>query len=447
LSYSVKHPFKYVVLYVMPDKLIEGNVLLRLQWENIKSLIPCLLKGLYRGEVDVKLHELDMIFTGLSKLRGVSDSNVLGKTASLWYYLTKIFHQSMGPRIGGFAEKLFEHWINNRGLYRVVGRNTTLSRVLRDLAWVNVKRMSKVDFALKGADRVALVEVRMSEHTGGRTAQESLLDKMVLVLKYLEDPGVRLRQNFMDRNIREVHLSIAILFSEDHKLLTRENVNRGRLASLVNYIMEERHVWGELQRLAQGHGYTMCDGSTINSGSVKNALLDLDNRKVCIQENTSGFKIWFKILLGDEFFKEYTGASLNELIEEHDGIIADDIWLFYTVLINELKVARQFKDTNARYLYENLKYSSIFRQAISNIYSSSKLSLDTYIQNLNSWLDKCAHAAIDVYRSGSRPFSLLETNNIDAIFEYLKQLCICALAIHIAIDDKKDVDFRECRWE
>jgi hypothetical protein len=179
---SESNAYKYLILYLLPEKLIRQNKMLLLQWENIKTLIPCLLESLYKGDVEVKLSELDKVFTGIIKLRERLDRNVLGKVASLWYYLTRVFHQSIGPRVGNFVEELISYWIEQKGNYKVVGRNVTLKEAFEKLGIRGVESGSKIDFVLESdskstsGKRLALIEVRMSEHTGGRTAQQSLLD-------------------------------------------------------------------------------------------------------------------------------------------------------------------------------------------------------------------------------------------------------------------------------
>jgi hypothetical protein len=414
-----------------------------LQWENIRTLIPCLLKSLYNGNIEVKLHELDKIFTGITKLKNIPESNILGKTASLWYYLTKIFHQSLGPRLGSFTEELLKYWIGSGNIYEVVGQNITLEKALKILADINIKSKARLDFVLKSANRAVLVELRMSEHTGGRTAQESLLDKIVQILKLLENPP-NLRQNLINKGIYEIEFSIGILFNENHELLTKDNVNTGRLTSLVSYIMEERHIWGALKELS--NKYKMCDSTIITAEKIKDELSNLNSRRICLHEPHSNFKIWLKILFGDEFLKEFTGSSLNELLSKYGSIIADDLWLFYTVLINELKITRQFGYTNVRRIYEDLKMSEIPKLFINNLYNA-KLSLSDYLQQLNQLIENSVNIVIKIYEKKGQPLRLLETNDIIANFEYLKQLCICALALYLTIDYKGDSEFKECRWE
>ena len=446
-SSTPSRSYNYVILYLMPERLIERSKILELQWNNIKTLIPCLLKSLYTGSIELRLHELDKVFTGIVKIKDVPESNILGKVASLWYYLTRVFHQSMGPRLGGFAEELITYLVGSGGKYKVIGRNMTLGKALRELVNVGVERRNMIDFIFRGNDSLALVELRMSEHTGGRTGQQSLLDKIDYILGVLEEERVRLRQRLIDKGIRELSLSIVILFSESHEILTKENVDRGRLTSLISYIMDERHVGGSLKKLSEGNRYRMCDGATITFERVKRELFDIDNRKVCIKESSSDFRVWLKILLGDEFFNEYARSNLSDILARHGDIIADDIWLFYTLLINELKVARQFGYTHVRRVYEDLKLSNIFGYFYNNVYNNTELPLESYIQQLNRWIEGCANTVIKVYREKGQQLRLLETNDLIANFEYLKQVCICVLALHLTLIRERNLEFRECRWE
>lgn len=452
---SESNAYKYLILYLLPERLIRQNKMLLLQWENIKTLIPCLLESLYKGDVEVKLSELDKVFTGIIKLRERLDGNVLGKVASLWYYLTRVFHQSIGPRVGNFVEELISYWIEQEGNYKVVGRNVTLKEAFEKLGISGIENRSKIDFVLESdsegtsGKRLALIEVRMSEHTGGRTAQESLLDKIVYTLNILEEQKIPLREKLLNKGIQEVALSIAILFSEHHELLNEKNFNKGRLDSLINYIMDKRHVWGAVKGLSD-HGYKFCDGSPIAAEKIRRELSNPKSRKICIQDSRASLRVWLKILFGDEFFKEYVGSSLNKLLTDYASLIADDIWLFYTVTINELKVAAELGQTHVRRIYEDLlKNPKMFERFINEIYNNANLSssLDNYVDSFNQWIEECANSVIRTYKERNEELRLLETNDVVAGFEYLKQLCICALAEYFTLNYKGDREFKTCLWK
>jgi hypothetical protein len=346
-------------------------------------------------------------------------------------------------------EELINYWIKEGGIYEVIGRNITLGSFFNYLNISGVESKSRVDFILRSISgrRVALIEVRMSEHTGGRTAQQSLLDKIDTVLRLLEDPKLMLREKLLHRSVREVDLSIAILFSEDHELLSKDNFNRGRLTSLINYIMDERHVWGVVKDLSMNKGYKFCDGSPITREEIKSELSNPMCRKTCIQDSGSNLKIWLKILFGDEFFKEYIGSSLGELLAVHGDIIADDMWLFYTMAINELKIAAQFGQTYVRRIYDVLSSSNAFKDFVNKIYNNTNLSLDEYVHRFNQWIERCANSVIRIYKERNEDLRLLETNDVVASFEYLKQLCICALALYFILNYKGDREFKTCSWK
>uniref|UniRef100_A0A7C3YG11 Uncharacterized protein n=2 Tax=cellular organisms TaxID=131567 RepID=A0A7C3YG11_9EURY len=447
-TFSEDFSYRYVILYLMPEDLIEKNKVLLMQWNEIKTLIPCLLKGLYDGNIEAKLHDLDKIFTGIINLEKSSEkikSNIMAKLASVWYFTTRIFHQSIGPRAGNFIQELLNYWFESSGKYEYVGVNVTLKTALEKIAEIDYNSKSRIDFVLKSSDRVAFVELRMSEHTGGRTGQESLLDKLHKILKLLEDKNIKLKEKLIKKKIQKMDLSIGILFSEkDRDLLTEEEFSKGRLSSLVDYIMEERHLWGVFRDLSKEHGYTLDDGSPIEEEKVRRKLLE--ERQVCIKDGND-FRVCLNILLGDKFFEQYLDSKFSELLSKDCKIIADDIWLFYSMLINELKVAKMFGRTNIRAIYEELLDSQIFMNFIQNIYNNKNLSLEEYLQILNSWIDTCTFKILKIYEQKGKEMKLLETNETIANLVYLKQICICALAVYITIKLKKnDPKFKECRW-
>jgi len=57
---------------------------------------------------------------------------------------------------------------------------------------------------------------------------------------------------------------------------------------------------------------------------------------------TLGEALEIAILWGDEFFTKYTGNSFNEVIKSSTNLVADDLWIFFTVTLNELKLMKEF---------------------------------------------------------------------------------------------------------
>jgi hypothetical protein len=281
----------------------------------------------------------------------------------------------------------------------------------------------------------------MSEHTGGKTAQESLLDKFVVILPLLEEG---LRERMLDNNIREIELVIAILFNKRHEIINNQNMDVGRFNSLVNYIMEERNIWGQVRRLL-GQGYRIEENE--EGREDKNIFEEQlkGKRDVCIRKNE--FRVRFRILLGDEFFREYAGKDLNTIIEEVAYVTADDIWLFYSMAINEMKVAKETGKTNVRKLYEDLKREKeeIFKEFMD--LRNRNIDINKYISELNRIIDSYAKEILGFYEKKGIELRLLETNDIISMYEYLKQLCLAILSIYLTIDIKGDNTFSTCIWE
>ena len=433
------------ILYLTPEELFKSNILLELQWEGMKSLIPCFLKALYDGDVTVNLHEFDKVFTGLRNTVNADDKDVLAKTASLWYYFTKITHQSIGPRIGGFAEKIITRWIDQSNYCKVIGTNMTLKEALRRLFGIERNWRNRIDFVIKCNDSVSFMELRMSEHTGGRTGQESLMDKFDKVLDLLiQGP---LYDKAISRGIKSIRISIAILFNEQHELIKENNYDMGRINSLINYIMEPNHIWGRIEKLKE-IGYKRCNGGDISHISIENDLKK--TRKICIKRNS--FNIYLEILLGNEFFNEFTKNNLENLIKYYNDAIADDIWIMYSLAINELKIAKEFGRTNVRKIYETLYSDLELRKLLEkfrDMYDKGKsgtYTIKDYKEKLNGIINDCRSIILNIYDKEGVELKLLESNDVVQNYKYLKYVCIAALALYHTLNILHDKDFSRCRW-
>lgn len=218
----------------------------------------------------------------------------------------------------------------------------------------------------------------------------------------------------------------------------------GRLNSLINYIMEDNHVWGKVNDLANKK-YVDCNGNKISKSTFKDELES--KHEACIKTNNGNFTIRFKILLGDEFFEEYMCKHFNDIKNEWLNMIADDIWLFYTLLINEIKVAREFNQTNVRKIYDLLPKNQGILSDFMNLYYNKNMDINEYRDKLNKLAEQCASEVLKITTSRGIELRVLESNDATAIFEYLKQLCLAVFAIYLTINIKKDPNFSECEWE
>ncbi|MEM1983315.1 MAG: hypothetical protein QXZ63_06615 [Sulfolobales archaeon] len=435
----------YLLVYLMPSKLLETSRLLKLQYEGIKTIVPCILKGLYEGGLEPKLHIFDEVFTGLFKnVRNSTDRNLLRKVSTIWYYFTKTFHQSMGPRVGNFIEELIVHWFERP--QRSIRRNTEITEYISRKGEESRKRgesRKKIDFIIEDPQRLTFMELRTSEHTGGRTAQGSLLDKFIEILGALGDANIV--EKYMSKGINQVEMIIAILFSETHELLSNSNYSAGRFNSLVSYVMEDHLIWGRVKELGK-NGYSLCDGRTITEGiksSFKSLLME--KREICLSRGN--FKIYFRVLFGDEVFTHFTGKSLKDLIKDASGLIADDVWLFFSLAINEFKIAKEFGKTFARRFYDELSedVKGRFKMLYENFGRSG--NLESYVISVNELIERCAREIINKFHERGEELRLLETNDLIQQSEYLKQVCLASLAIYLDRDVKGDRDFTSCKIE
>ena len=415
----------YRIVYLTPNELIRKNTILKLQYEYSKSFLEeIVLPTVLQGSIEPKLTEFEKIFSGIKEVR---ECDVLNKIASVWYYFTKTSHASLGPRVGGFTEKLIAHFIEKYGGYDVQ-TNVTLGKLGKTFG-IESNSRSKVDFVVKKGKMLSLIELRISEHTGGRTGQESLMDKFVKVLDWLEDK--KLREKLISRGITEIHLDIAILFSEDsHKLLSAENYSRGRFNSLISYILDKRHIYGSILRLIN-KGYTLESSETKN---IKNTLRTMLESSKSFSLLKDDFRIEFNVLFGNEFFERYTGKRFEELIEAEGNLIADDVWLFFTLTLNELKVSKMFSQTFVKIVYEFLtgngkelskKFVELYKLA-----KQSRTELDEYFKRLDEIASELGNAFMNYASNLGLKLRFLETNDSTAHYRYLKCLCLTALAIY-----------------
>lgn len=433
----------YRILYLTPEKYLEKDRILKLQGKHSKTYIeelvlPFLYNPRRLHELEGILTEFERIFSGLANTLYLPSDDVMGRVASIWYSFTKTSHASLGPRIGGFTENLIRYWIEQYKPNAGILTNTSVSTFLADRFRAPLRRgREKIDFIIDdyASHTLSLIELRESEHTGGRTGQESLMDKFTWILSQLEKPGVRLRELLEKNGYRRLELIIAILFAEkDHKLLSMENYNEGRFTSLRRYILDERHIGGRMKELIEEHEYALsldgCQGYLKRDYVVEEVDQSLRKyRRVCLHKGD--FTIELAILWGDEFFKRYAGKEFYKLLEDMKNVIADDIWLFFTVALNEAKILGEFGSTNLEKVYSFLEVSRNLLRDFNMLYINPSISdLEQYFRELDRLVDRCASEFLQHARKNKLELRLLETNDITKQYIYLKQLCIIALAMH-----------------
>jgi len=294
----------------------------------------------------------------------------------------------------------------------------------------------KIDFAMRRGDTVSLIELRTSEHTGGRTSQQSLLDKFDWILDMLESDH-SLRMNLVNKGVKKLELVVVILFSEKNKeLINKENYSKGRHTSLVGYIVDNRHIGSLIENLVKTYKYEISYNggkefeNNFDLNKLRSALMDIDIRKVVLRKDV--FTLEIAILWGDEFFTKYTGNSFNEVIKSSTNLVADDLWIFFTVTLNELKLMKEFSMGVVERVYRFIRNRSDLYLKFLNLYQGHKInSIDAYRDELNSLFNEIAAEFIKSLPSQQIDFRPLETNDTTAQYIYIVQAVIVALAMAV----------------
>ncbi|HWQ17479.1 MAG TPA: hypothetical protein VNL13_06590 [Sulfolobales archaeon] len=432
--------YQYKVVYLLPQELRDREPFLKLQFDNIKTyidnvVIPFICDPDERDRRARAISEFERVLSGLRNTVNVGDENVLGKVASLWYVFTKTSHASIGPRVGSFTEGLLTKWFEDASwtVYRDEQIGEFFSRELKIEDQTIKRSKARIDFILTKDNTIVFMELRESEHTGGRTGQESLLDKFKDILDWLEKHN--LRGILLRNNINELRMVIAILFTEKgYELVSERNYSKGRLTSLINYILRKDSIFGRIVELVNRHGYSLSNykGNMFRSTDedsltsfIRNNLTDVRSRRIMLSIDgvDRTFNVKFEILWGNELFQSFMNRNFEDLLKRSTTVIADDLWLMFTVALNELKVLYSLGDMNVLKVYRVLGRHG-FYQKLDTLKSSR--TFDDYIRILNSIVDDASNLTLESLRE----LRLLETNDMVKQYEYLRQLCLASFIMY-----------------
>jgi len=184
------------------------------------------------------------------------------------------------------------------------------------------------------------------------------------------------------------------------QILTEQNVNRGRINGLIGKIVE--NLGDYFTRLVNKGFKTECIGLA--------SCLEKYRRLIFY---TDRVKIEFRIMLGEEFYKEILGekySSLkNKILNEELG---DDLWVIYSILPYELRL----------YYEEGFMWSNCIYEMLISRYNN----IITSASSEDDIINKIASKIIE----DQKDLRLLETNNLSKQYEYLKTLCAASLILY-----------------
>ncbi|MCH4816154.1 MAG: hypothetical protein QXY87_11050 [Saccharolobus sp.] len=369
----------------------------QLQYESIESilngfLLPILCNPEKHKDMILKeVNELEKIYLGFK-----GSNSIYEKLAIFNYVIDRFFIASSGPRMGKIHENFLEYLLERSG-YEIL-KNFNIYKLDLFKPYIKIEDKNKrkdIDFiALKGRE-LYLIEIRTSEHSGGRTGQESLFDKFKVVLDWIiENPEP------ISKRVDTINFVITILYGESHELLNRKNMNKGRFNSLVKYTLEKDNLGSRFERLIE-RGYN------VNCQNFKECL----EQGGSLEFNKDNFKISYSILIGEEFYKQIIGQDSsikNSIITD----LGDDLWIVFLVMPYELRL----------YLNEG----KIMSRAIYELIKNSFETLEA--EDVNKTLENIANFIL----KNMEDIRLLETNDMKKQYEYLKILSAVALLMYIS---------------
>lgn len=451
----MKNKKKMVLLSLTPKTLIDNDKYLPLFYKNTETIIEPLISVIKTGKSNNYMNNIENIFYGFDW--NTEDEECFLRSMSRNFIIfTKEFQSSMGPRRGNFFEELIELWLRDFK-YRVLRNpklNTGLAEILDcDLQsewsekWTEISKGSKIDFVLRNIDKLSLIELRTSEDTGGRTGQPSLMDKFNKFLTLVSD------ESFLElleqKGVKNIDLVIATIFSqEDRKII--ENPDRGRLNSLISYIIKDENIFGKLKVLFKKGAKPERSENTAEDNTQSNILSDEEFGKILGNKRSFNFQyhgITFQIrlLYGDEFFLEYFKKKLEILVTEIEEKIPDDIWLLFSIALNEIKYSKLSDSgkTLTSEIYElmicekfhNDEIKLIFEK-FDTLYSSPKNFKD-FIDGMDKLTDEMRNIIFKLYEKSEEKLCPLETNDIAKTYRYIKYLSYCIFLMHL--QEKEDL--------
>lgn len=357
-------------------------------------LVPILCDYENINIIKSQITDIESFYFGFKQ----NPSSISEKLALPLYISNRFFIASSGPRFGSIYEDLIRSFLENFG-YQVDERVNIFKYTLFSEYYQKKysKQQKVIDFIARKDNKLYLIEQRTSEHSGGRTGQESLLDKFKVFLNWIIEKSA---DPLINKGLREIYLIIFISYSEKHEILTEQNVNRGRINSLIEYIVE--NLGDYFNSLANKGFKTECIGLASCLGKYRRLVFYTDQ-----------VKIEFRIMLGEEFYKEILGekySSLkNKILNEELG---DDLWVIYSILPYELRL----------YYEEGFMWSNCIYEMLISRYNN----IITSASSEDDIINKIASKIIE----DQKDLRLLETNNLSKQYEYLKTLCAASLILY-----------------
>jgi len=287
-------------------------------------------------------------------------------------------------------------------------------------------------------DKVFFVEHRSSTEGGGKTGQESLFDKFVI---FLEDAQRRLQNepcffDYLSEKFKEIFFVITIFFDKYGNIARPNNpIVKGRIESLKRY---GNDILGKVIPMLIENEILQVQGS-INEDTIFSDWI-AERIRILYKGDRKMLPLNFKLLIGSEALQFYginpeivdnEKKFSSYLLDVLSKAIADDFWLLFSVLLNEIKLQKEFnmKKLPVEYIVEYIRENHRFRERIYEIITSYA-DLENIWRELDSEISKELYHIVEFLRRRMREVRLIESNDVSQMLEYVKKEVYVSLMLY-----------------
>ncbi len=438
---------KYRLIYLMPQKLIDNLRSINpydplvLIYDSYKELMEHVLRFITEEphEKPETIDRLTRFFVGLTA--ALNKDTVMSRTYRRWFPLIQFLISSTGARLGRINEKIITGILRKYkevcGIDTIFDPGATLERIFEKLG-IHIKSRKQIDVAFIQQNTLKILEIRASSLTGGKTGEESLLDKLRLLLKWLGS------EEFVQglKDLRGIEYIIAILFNEKGEFANpkiHSDVN-SRLKDITEYLIE--HIHGQIKDLVEKKGWHIRYPTSMDEKALRSAIQQNNFRgRIRLRHSSTGLEFQIGFSYGDVLGEDLgLGAeTFKKEIENIENMAVDDYWLTFSIVMHEIEIYNQFGVSNAKIVYELIHQD--LENTLSNVVSSSSVQITTDIygvieslwDQLNKAVDDLIFKVLKEARSRNISLQLLETNDMVKQCEYLKQLIFMLLIYEKAL--------------
>lgn len=345
------------------------------------------------------------------------------------YPIIQFIISSINARYGNFIERFLASSFDNSEVKVKLGKITAILNVgeysFKKTRGKTDPNKKEIDMVLVKNNKIFFVEHRTSTEGGGKTGQESVFDKFIIFLEDLQNSPCLF--DFISKKFSEIFFVITIFFDKYGKIARLDNpFVRGRIDSLIRYGNDifERVIPDLIKK-----EIIKIDGP-YNKETI---FADWINGKIRIiyKRKHKPIPIYFKLLVGSDALSFYGINSEiidNEekfskyLLEILSETIADDFWILFSVLLNEIKLQKEFNMNKLpiEYIIDYIKDNHKFRKRIFSIIISND-DLEEIWRKLDEEISRELYNIVDYLKGKMGEVRLVESNDISQMLEYVKK--------------------------